>query len=848
MHFSDASFKIDFKNSNEKKFVNLKSLGDKVINFLEFYGKEDIVGNTFYSIIGEGDGETRFLRLMKAAGYENDSWGFFVAILKYLEEANGKNSEPVKVNDVEIPYLLLVSILEEVIPGNRFYSIKKVRQLERLTNTKIPDNEIEDLQHVLDTYPVRLSLHTIRQMRVSGAVGYQYMPFVDELDKSGLVHTWVGQFHRGIVEQMYRNRVIFILNMSCPVYCRFCFRKHKECRNQKAPTKNHVKEAIQYIKNSLDVKEIVLTGGDPFMNKATLTSAIEGLGKIEHVQTLRIATRCISYYPYLFYNNNNYWLNYLKAKSLELRQRGKRIEIATHFIHPDEVSIESLDIISELVSNGIPVYVQTPFLNNCNDKGPELVNLFSRLRAAGAEIHYIYIPCSPIQGNRRYISPLAKGINIASYLRAYLSDRAIPSIVTATPIGKIDWNSSGWAVEKAEDDERYIWIRTPYTPEYYQSFAPILQLGDSVRVNHEGTLDVKFMADMGDESFFFAHPETQLEEMETSHTAEVQEYFETIDTGKDRITDILKELQFIVKRDQRIPQSIVKTFSSTLFRIHKTRVEFALEADDEEKARNLEYIRNDESITDVIVSASDDSIRHINKLGILIKELYQIDHIHSVRIRSLDFNYSPEIYSRSLVKRLGRLNSLKVANPKRIEIETQFLHSSEFKPIHKKLADDLARIGVSVYNITPVLTDLNDSGEEIQAISYKCRESGLEFHHLYLSGLPVQEYWNEKYPFDVSKVTEIATYVRRNGSGREIPRYVFRTPLGEVDYGTSSRITGSDHHGRVFIKLSPYHLEYYKSMEPDYSWPIELSFDEDEVPVVPVTGLILPSDIGALES
>ena len=270
-------------------------------------------------------------------------------------------------------------------------------------------------------------------MRVSKAVAYQYMPFVEELDPAGLVHTWVGQFHRGIVEQMYENRVIFVLNMSCPVYCRFCFRKHKECRNQKSPVQGHVKEAVSYIKHNPHVKEIVLTGGDPFMNRATLTHAINGLKEIDHVKTLRIATRCISYYPHLFYNKDYYWLNYIKSKSLELRQKGKRIEIATHFIHPDEVSIDSLHIISELVKNGIPVYVQTPYLKDCNDRGEVLTKLYNLLRGAGAEIHYVYIPCSPIRGNSVYWTTISSGIDTAVYLRAHLSDRAMPGMVTATP-------------------------------------------------------------------------------------------------------------------------------------------------------------------------------------------------------------------------------------------------------------------------------------------------------------------------------------------------------------------------------------------------------------------------------
>jgi lysine 2,3-aminomutase len=76
---------------------------------------------------------------------------------------------------------------------------------------------------------------------------------------------------------MYQNRVIFLLNMSCPVYCRFCFRKHKESRNETNPTPADVKRAVDHVRNSPAIKEIVITGGDPFMNRANMACAIDGL-------------------------------------------------------------------------------------------------------------------------------------------------------------------------------------------------------------------------------------------------------------------------------------------------------------------------------------------------------------------------------------------------------------------------------------------------------------------------------------------------------------------------------------------------------------------------------------------
>ncbi|MFO7890205.1 MAG: radical SAM protein [bacterium] len=831
MSFKEILLEVIFKNSNEKKIISLESLINTTIDFLEHYGEINIVGKQFYSIIGDEDGKTKFTQLLKAAGYENDPHGFFRNVIQHIEKINCYETYPIKINKIILPYLLVLSILEVLIPGNKFIKIKSVRQLMKLNNIKVTPENQKKLQNVIDRYPVRLSLHTVRQMRLSLSVADQYMPFVDELNREGEVHTWVGQFHRGIVEQMYQNRIIFVLNMTCPVYCRFCFRKHKECRNQRSPKQENVKNALMYVRISPKVKEVVLTGGDPFMNRATLSYAVNGLLNIPHIQTLRIATRSISYYPYLFYDKNSYWLNYLKRKHLESLEKGKRIEVATHFIHPDEVSIESLDIITELTQSGIAVYVQTPLLKDCNDKGPELVELYNKLSGAGAEMHYVYIPCSPIKGNRSYVTTISSGIKLASYLRAHLSDRAVPRTCTATHIGKIDWNLSGWAVEVDKDDSNYIWIRTPYTQEYFSSFAPILQFKRNARLNSEGTLDTKFRADIGDKSLLWGSRVHK-----TTHAIFPPER-ELAETKTNRSLEALQQLQAAALNDQRFTESVVPTNSKTLFRTHKTRVEMDMEIDSEELDKNLKYIGSDENITDIVVSQKMDVINSLFYLKNVFQKLIQIPHITTVRLRSHRFNYKPELFTHSLINQLGRLNHLSIANPKRLEIETQFLHSSEITSKHKEIAGNLRNKGITVYNNTPLLPFINDSGDELSKISYQLREAGIEFHHLYIAGLPIQLSWSREYPLDISTIIDIATQMRQFESGRGLPRFIIRSFLGEVDFGLTSEVIKSDDEGNIYIELLPYTLDYYQNMYSKFIWPEDIQISKNGHPIVSVPGL-----------
>ena len=89
-------------------------------------------------------------------------------------------------------------------------------------------------------------------------------------------------------------------------------------------------------------------------------------------------------------------------------------------------------------------------------------------------------------------------------------------------------------------------------------------------------------------------------------------------------------------------------------------------------------------------------------------------------------------------------------------------------------------------------------------------------------------------------VIDIATKVRREGSGREVPRYIIRTPLGEVDFGLCSEIKGEGEN--LLVKLLPYELDYFKGMSPEFEWPEGVVEESDGKPVVKVVGLLKTTD------
>ena len=802
--------------------VGLNTLICGMIDFLEHVECRSLVGNRFHSLFkgiskGETDGGVKKLfRLLEVTGYPNDPEGFFNNLIDQLRTPERKK---IALNAIVMPRLLLMSVLETIMPGNGLVSIKNIETLEKITNSMITEKQKIGLQHVLDTYPVRLSMHIIRQALVSENVAKQYLPVAGELDNSGKSEIWVGQFQKGIIEQMYSNRVIFLLNMTCPVYCRFCFRKHKDSRKGPVPTINDVKTAVHHVKQSPSVKEILITGGDPFLSRRQLEFAIDRLAAVPHVQTIRVATRSISYYPHLFLGTNSGYLSYLKQKHVDVQKAGKRMEIATHFIHPDEVSPQSLEIISQLSKNGIGVYVQTPILKNCNDGGPELARLFRLLRGAGAELHYIFTPCSPIRGNDPYRTSISNGISIANYLRAHVSDRGIPKITTATSIGKVEWHTSGWAVEQDKDDRRAIWIRTAYTPGYFKAFSLFFEPSDHMRINREGTIDIRFTAEIGDNALFLGPRPPRKNKKKT--TADISGQM------KDRT---------VLERHRHRHRSVVDTGLDHLSRLHETTVEVDTDAGKKE----FDYIRNDDRITDVLVLFKQDAAGCILNLEHIIKSLRKIPHVNAVRLCHIEHRYTFSVYTPEALSRLGRLNRLTVVNPRKIEIETRFLTAHDVKPEHGELTGILNTMGIAVYNNTPILKGINDSPKSIQQLAFALRKSGIEFHHLYVAGHAVQNLWNKHRPLDMHDIIDIASQLRRNGSGREIPRYIIHTPLGDADYGLTSSFVHND--GTMFVRLACYDKTYFKRMDPGFAWPEQVTEDKTGKPVIPIVGLTQSTD------
>ena len=134
---NEVTLKIVFKYSGDKNEVSLGRLTSTAVSFLDQMATSQLTSSTFFEIIGDGPGAEKFSRLLSASGYTDDSENFFRDLLKQLGLADGTTK--IAIGSVEMPHLFLVSVLEVVLPGNGFLSIKTVDALEKAANLKGPE-------------------------------------------------------------------------------------------------------------------------------------------------------------------------------------------------------------------------------------------------------------------------------------------------------------------------------------------------------------------------------------------------------------------------------------------------------------------------------------------------------------------------------------------------------------------------------------------------------------------------------------------------------------------------------------------------------------------------------------
>jgi lysine 2,3-aminomutase len=229
----------------------------------------------------------------------------------------------------------------------------------------------------------------------------------------------------GVVHR-YNDRVLLKLLTVCPVYCRFCFRRETVGRGKGDMLSSaETQAALDYIAATLQIYEVILTGGDPLaLSPRRLRAVAERLAAIPHVAVLRIHTRAPTAAPALVTPE---WLEALKAS-------GKALFVALHVNHARELSEAARIAIARLRDAGVTLLSQTVLLAGVNDDAETLEALMRALMALQIKPYYLHHPdLAPGAGHFRL--PLARGREIYAALARRVGGPALPTYVLDLPGG-----------------------------------------------------------------------------------------------------------------------------------------------------------------------------------------------------------------------------------------------------------------------------------------------------------------------------------------------------------------------------------------------------------------------------
>jgi len=176
--------------------------------------------------------------------------------------------------------------------------------------------------------------------------------------------------------------------------------------------KDYLKErdynkAISYVKEHPEINNVLLTGGDPLvLHTEKLEYLISKLFEVPHVKIIRIGTRMPQFYPFRI-SEDNKLLDLIKKYS----RNDRRIYVVNHFIHPKEITPQSVECIQKLIDAGAILCNQTPLIKGISDNIEDLRELFNKLSYIGCPPYYVF-QCRPAKGNRKFAVPVEEGYKI----------------------------------------------------------------------------------------------------------------------------------------------------------------------------------------------------------------------------------------------------------------------------------------------------------------------------------------------------------------------------------------------------------------------------------------------------
>ncbi|MFO7753407.1 MAG: KamA family radical SAM protein [Desulfobacteraceae bacterium] len=245
------------------------------------------------------------------------------------------------------------------------------------------------------------------------------------------------------IARQYYDKIAFTVVENCSNYCRHCFRKELVV-DQDLKLKFDVEEGLEWIRNHPEIRDVLITGGDPFLlSDDKIDYLVSSLREIDHLDMIRFGTRAPITLPHRITQG---------LKNVLGRYHKIPVWVNTQCNHPAEITDLTAKAVFDLLTCGVNVGNQAVLLKGINDDVDTFKKLHQKLLTVRIRPYYVFY-CEPAPGIDHFRTPVEKGAElIRDAIRGHTTGLAQPMYVIATNIGKIPLMPDYYIVEKNEKE------------------------------------------------------------------------------------------------------------------------------------------------------------------------------------------------------------------------------------------------------------------------------------------------------------------------------------------------------------------------------------------------------------
>ncbi|MFZ0547610.1 MAG: lysine 2,3-aminomutase [Candidatus Promineifilaceae bacterium] len=227
----------------------------------------------------------------------------------------------------------------------------------------------------------------------------------------------------GLVHR-YPDRVLMLVTTQCASYCRYCTRSRIVGDPSQTFSRKEFDAQIEYIENTPQIRDVLLSGGDPMVLAPKLLEMIlSRLRAIPHLEIIRIGSRVPVFLPMR-----------VTEEFCEMVSKYHPFWLNIHVNHHKEITPELAAACDRLTRAGVPLGNQSVLLAGVNDSVHLQRKLVHELVKIRVRPYYLY-QCDLVEGSGHLRTTVSRGIEIMEGLRGHTSGYAIPSYVIDAPGG-----------------------------------------------------------------------------------------------------------------------------------------------------------------------------------------------------------------------------------------------------------------------------------------------------------------------------------------------------------------------------------------------------------------------------